>query len=705
MPPEHGSRKQFGKQKTYGKQVKSHLNGWFARNLWAELDNESVPKTKTPNDVKTREEDIRTKDDTSSSSDDEDEVTDRIVTQEIVTPESAGEADNILSKLDDLAIVEEEPTAAPVLVERRASIVVAQELHPQSSVSSLRESSDKENETIFTTAPTTPHKAYDSENVPLFDDTPRSVLGERNSPSITESPPRKRGLRKKLSASTAGAPSPLKNESFVVREREASLGSVDAIKVWEDDEQDTIVVRASLAESATDARSIRSRTKEPVDGQPQDPTPATPKAEQQHQTVIEGSVVEEIRTEQPKPSAENTETEVEDATAPVPGASEEPSELPGVDGDVEASEAEEISELDKLLGLCTDQKILDFTKCIDIMLKNSSIRKLGEASYSEVFLQSHSDSNSTTVLKIIPFSNEEQCEVKQIIQEVRITKAMAEIEGFIGFRGAYVVRGYFPATLVELWDAFDEERGSENMRPSLYSENQLFSIIMLENGGKDLEHTELYSWEEAADVFWQVATALSRGEEQREFEHRDLHWGNIVIRRIGQDQSPEALLQSLSLEDTERASKLKVALIDYTLSRAYCGDLSGGGDIEFIPLEDPALFTGKGDYQFDIYRFMRKHLSSGLVPPDEEYIDWNVFAPRTNIFWLHYLVNILLTKMGIPRPAARGRNAASPIEMECFKCLETVGRTIDPRKKSFGKTSPLQSAQELVAWAEGNGWL
>jgi hypothetical protein len=188
-------------------------------------------------------------------------------------------------------------------------------------------------------------------------------------------------------------------------------------------------------------------------------------------------------------------------------------------------------------------------------------------------------------------------------------------------------------------------------------------------------------------------------------------------------QSPEALLESLSLEDTDasnRASPLKVALIDYTLSRAYCGDLSGEGDVEFMPLEDPALFDGKGkrrkralpdesiftctpgDYQFDIYRFMRKHLATGLVPPEEEFIDWNVYAPRTNIFWLHYLINILLTKMGIPRPAARGRNAATEREKECFKQLDTVGRAIDPRKKNFGKAAPIESTQQLLDWAVGN---
>lgn len=83
---------------------------------------------------------------------------------------------------------------------------------------------------------------------------------------------------------------------------------------------------------------------------------------------------------------------------------------------------------------------------------------------------------------------------------------------------AYVVRGYFPDVLMDEWDAFDEERGSENARPDFYEEDQLFAVILLENGGSDLEHTELRGWEEAADVFWQVALALARGERECQFE-------------------------------------------------------------------------------------------------------------------------------------------------------------------------------------------
>ena len=211
-------------------------------------------------------------------------------------------------------------------------------------------------------------------------------------------------------------------------------------------------------------------------------------------------------------------------------------------------------------------------------------------------------------------------------------------------------------------------------------------------------------------------------------QHRDLHFGNIVIRRQQptrkeeSSDSAEAFLEKLSLQHADE--KLKVAIIDYTLSRAYCGDLSGECDVEFLQLDDDALFTGKGlynsllllffadksliarsgDYQFDIYRFMRNHLSSGQVPPEEESIDWNVYTPRTNVFWLHYVTNILLNKMRIPRPVARGRNVSSETEKRCHRQLETVSRAIDPRKKRSGAAAvAIESAQHLLEWAVEEG--
>lgn len=200
--------------------------------------------------------------------------------------------------------------------------------------------------------------------------------------------------------------------------------------------------------------------------------------------------------------------------------------------------------------------------------------------------------------------------------------------------------------------------------------------------------------------------------------------------------SAENLLENLSLQHAdEKGSNLKVAIIDYTLSRAYCGDLSGECDVEFMRLDDDALYSGKGlyngpspsppppplplplspfpladkplttrpgDYQFDIYRFMRDHLSSVQALPEEESIDWTVYTPRTNVFWLHYLTNILLNKMKIPRPVVRGRNASNETEKNCHKQLGVVSRAIDPRKKRVGAVT-IESAQHLLEWAVEDG--
>ena len=121
-----------------------------------------------------------------------------------------------------------------------------------------------------------------------------------------------------------------------------------------------------------------------------------------------------------------------------------------------------------------------------------------------------------------------------------------------------------------------------------------------------------------------------------------------------------------------------------------------------FPLADKPLTTRSGDYQFDIYRFMRDHLLSVQALPEEGSIDWTVYTPRTNVFWLHYLTNLLLNKMQIPRPVVRGRNASSETEKNCHKRLETVSRAIDPRKKRTG-TVTIESAQHLLEWAVEEG--
>lgn len=52
----------------------------------------------------------------------------------------------------------------------------------------------------------------------------------------------------------------------------------------------------------------------------------------------------------------------------------------------------------------------------------------------------------------------------------------------------------------------------------------------MEEAGRDLEAYRLTSFDQARSVLLQAALALAVAEEALAFEHRDLHWGNLLLR-------------------------------------------------------------------------------------------------------------------------------------------------------------------------------
>ena len=57
------------------------------------------------------------------------------------------------------------------------------------------------------------------------------------------------------------------------------------------------------------------------------------------------------------------------------------------------------------------------------------------------------------------------------------------------------------------------------------------------------------------------------------------------------------------------------------------------GELFFVDLEkDEDYFKGEGDYQYEIYRMMRKELGG----------KWELHSPKTNVFWIHYLVSKMI---------------------------------------------------------------
>ncbi|KAF8897829.1 hypothetical protein BD779DRAFT_1492648 [Infundibulicybe gibba] len=256
-------------------------------------------------------------------------------------------------------------------------------------------------------------------------------------------------------------------------------------------------------------------------------------------------------------------------------------------------------------------------------------RKIGEASYSEVF------GIGDVVLKVIPLRNEapvdssanaskfrlnskesdEQDEedgpapsdATDVRKEIIVTRAMGEVcDGFVKLLKTYIVRGRYPEVLLNLWDEYHATKGSESIRPDTFNVSQAYAIIVLPNGGSDLEAYNFVSpakhgWKQACSIFWQVSKALAHAEQLVSFEHRDLHWGQILVKNMpmpfvtplkprSQNRISKPEVHQLPMDDM--AHGVKATLIDLGLSRMDAGDGSGGERVHWTPF-DAEVFMGE----------------------------------------------------------------------------------------------------------------
>lgn len=92
---------------------------------------------------------------------------------------------------------------------------------------------------------------------------------------------------------------------------------------------------------------------------------------------------------------------------------------------------------------------------------------------------------------------------------------------------------------------------------------------------------------------------MAVAEEEVQFEHRDLHWGNVLINRVQKDTRCNYKLDGESI--TIPASTVEANIIDFTLSRITYDNIHFYNDLA----QDPDLFNAEGDYQFEIYKLMQ----------------------------------------------------------------------------------------------------
>ncbi|KAG9476300.1 hypothetical protein GDO78_003064 [Eleutherodactylus coqui] len=301
----------------------------------------------------------------------------------------------------------------------------------------------------------------------------------------------------------------------------------------------------------------------------------------------------------------------------------------------------ELTDAEKVFAECQQDKPIPFYQCLT-RDQLSRCQKVGEGVYGEVFRTLRGRQH--VALKVIPIegcqkvNGEHQKSFAEILPEIIISKELSllsegeanQTSGFIQLHIAHCVQGSYPQELLSAWDTFAEDKGTENERPDLFGPEQLFMILEFEFGGEDLEcmSSRLPSVAASRSILHQVTAALAVAEEELRFEHRDLHWGNLLIEKS------VSCTMSVSLNgeifDIPNAG-VQVKIIDYTLSR-----LDKDGLTVFCDLStDEELFMGEGDLQFEVYKIMRQKNQNV----------WSSYKPYSNVLWLHYLCDKLLSEV------------------------------------------------------------
>lgn len=418
--------------------------------------------------------------------------------------------------------------------------------------------------------------------------------------------------------------------------------------------------------------------------------------------------------------------------------------------------------LEPILSLCSDisnqQSPITFSSWSSTLEPYFNIVKIAEASYGEVYRlclkQAHPNftSSDESVLKILPLKppptskkkraaqkrrEEQMSEVASVASEVKLLQRMSPIPGFTNFRGVLALKGRPSRAFVDAWKVFNmaQPDGEKSVFPdpsrtASYSEEQLWAVIEMQDAGVDLEHVELKTVWEVWDVFWGVALALAKGEEEARFEHRDLHLGNICVSSSRKDEK----VGETSVRNAEGRkigfTGLETTIIDYTLSRS---EMGSADDIAFMDLDEQDwLFEQDAteEYQYEIYRHMRRavyarpktglddvsELIAALEPPpsvpDAKRKQWKEFCPRTNVIWLHYLLHKLLQPLE-GHDGSRGL-CVSKINDKDRGIKEATSARIDIALQqlvkllsvdNLGLIYTVGSVRDLIAIALEEGWV
>jgi serine/threonine-protein kinase haspin len=262
-----------------------------------------------------------------------------------------------------------------------------------------------------------------------------------------------------------------------------------------------------------------------------------------------------------------------------------------------------------------------------------------------------------------PDGNDDWPYLALILHEVKVLRRLSEVPGFVRCRGVRIAQGDYPDILSNTFEDFKKiapPEDAQNPNPAQEPlQDKLYAILEMSNVGKPIDHLDQLTCFQAFDIFWIVTLSLATAEELLEFEHRDLHVGNICYKPRSITEShidiSDDLLNSMTPENKPKSrlglSNMEITIIDFTLSRMKHED----GSIIYSDMArfenvyvDPSLDTLE-DHQFLAYARVRdcavEMQQREIAAREGTAANDNVIArdkyerynPRSNVVWLAYL--------------------------------------------------------------------
>jgi Haspin like kinase domain len=163
----------------------------------------------------------------------------------------------------------------------------------------------------------------------------------------------------------------------------------------------------------------------------------------------------------------------------------------------------------------------------DIFDSDCALEKIAESSFAEVYRITNEAGSSIMKLMALrppegPGSQRASAvPIMDILSEVMILDIMAEIPGFVVFKGVHLIEGKPPRLVQEAYDKYAETKTSYFPKPSSYLKTQLFVGIEMADAGLDIERFQITDISQVWDIFLGVVVALAKGESEAGFEVRE----------------------------------------------------------------------------------------------------------------------------------------------------------------------------------------